>query len=332
MESLPLSQKESGINRVVGFESEKEEEFLQYFKNKLETNSSDSKELEKTSEQHALIERTYAEMKDFLAQYGVEAVEIPVANVHVLDKAKFTEEELKKIQKQFGTENGFYSALKQGVAIMKDYNASKLSFLQTLIHEMLHLQGFYSYQKSEQKTADLTLRNEDESASMNIRRSGFSIGTNDGERLLFHKLNESVITELEIRFERMYMAEWPELVEEIKARDEYIGQIAERDHAPIEKVRQTVAGIKGDKISGYKWVSYPYHEERQQFNSLVDELYKRNRSDFESREQVFNLFADATLTGRLLPIARLIEKSFGKGSFRMIGKRSADKPDRAGSN
>jgi hypothetical protein len=327
MEKFPLSQKESGINRVVGFESEKEEDFLQYFKNKFETNTSDSKEKEKTSEQQELIERINSEMRNFLTQYGVEAIEISVDNVHILDKTKFTEDELRKIQKQFGTENGFYSALKQGVVIMKDYDISKLSFLQTLVHELLHLQGFYSYQKSEKEAADLTLMNEDESTSMNIRRSGFSIGTNDGKRLLFHKLNESVITELEIRFEKTYMTDWPELAEELKARDEYIEQVAEREGAPIERVRQTVAGIKGDESVGYKWVSYPYHKDRQQLNSLVDKLYEKNKEDFDSREDVFKLFAKATVAGKLLPVARLIEKTFGKGSFRMIGERSADKSD-----
>lgn len=330
MEQFPLNQKESGVNRVVGFESEKEKEFLQYFKNKFETNSSDSKEKEKTSEQQELIERINNEMRNFLVEYGVEAVEISPDNVHILDKTKFTEEELKKIQKQFGTENGFYSALKQGVAIMKDYDVGKLSFLQTMAHEMLHLQGFYSYQKSEQEAADLTLRNEGVAAIMNIRRSGFSIGTKDGKRLLFHKLNESVITELEIRFEKTYMAEWPELATELKARDEYIDQVAQRDNVPVERVRQTVASVKSNESTGYKWVSYPYHEERQHFNSLVDELYEKNKDDFELREDVFKLFAEATMVGRLLPVARLIEKTFGKGSFRMIGERSADKPDRAG--
>lgn len=326
MEKFPLNQKESGINRVIGYESEKEKEFLQYFKDKFENNTVSSEEKEKTTEQQELIERINFEMKDFLAQYGIKAIEIPSNNVHLLDKTKFTEAELERIQEQFGTENGFYSALTQGVVILKDYDASKLSFLQTLVHEILHLQGFYSYQKSSQENADLTLRNKDESVSINIRRSGFSIGTTDGKRLLFHKLNESVITELEIRFEKNYMTQWPELEEELDARDNYIEQVVTRDRVPIEVMRQTVAGIKGDEATGYKWVSYPYHKERQQFNSLIDELFARNKHDFVSREQIFNLFADATLTGRLLPIVRLIEKSFGKGSFRTIGERSADKP------
>ncbi|MCA9366324.1 hypothetical protein KC722_01960 [Candidatus Kaiserbacteria bacterium] len=328
MEKFPLSQKESGVNRVVGFESDKEEEFLQYFKNKFETNSLDSKEKDKTPEQQGLIERMNHEMRDFLAQYGVGSIEVPTENIHILDKSKFTEEELKKIQLYFGTENGFYSALKQGVAIIKDYDVSKLSFFQTLAHELLHLQGFYSYQKSKQAAADLTLEKQGDSVSMNIRRSGFSIGTTDGKRLLFHKLNESVITELEIRFEKTYMVDWPELELELQARDKYIEQFARRESVPIEKVGQIVAGIKDDGASGRKWVSYAYHEERQQFNSLVDALYEKNKGDFKSREGVFRLFAEATMKGRLLPVARLIEKTFGKGSFGIIGERSADKPNR----
>lgn len=328
MEQFPLNQKKSGINRVVGFESDKEEEFLQYFKNQFETNYSDSKEKDKTPEQQELIKRINDEMRDFLAQYNVDSIKVFAENIHIIDKSKFSKEELQKIQQHFGTESGFYSALKQGVVIMEDYDVSKLYFLQTLVHELLHLQGFYSYQKSEEEAADLTLEKQGDLVSINIRRSGFSIGTTDGKRLFFHKLNESVITEMEIRFENRYMAQWPELQEEISARNEYIKQVAKRDKVDIERVKETVAGIKTDRLGGYKLVSYPYHDERQQFNALVDKLYDKNKDDFESREQVFDLFADATLTGRLLPVARLIEKTFGKGSFRVIGERSADKPGR----
>ncbi len=322
MEQFSHAQKESGINRVVGFDAGQEKKFLQYFKDKFETRSPDSGDKEKTSEQVALIDRTNKEMRDFLARYNINAVEIPADNVHILDRSKLTQEELREIQKRFGTESGFYSAFKQGVAIMKDYDVSKLSFLQTLVHESLHLQGFYSYQKSSRETADFSVKNEDNSASLNIRRSGFSIGTKDGKRRLFHEINESIITELQIRFENAYLAQWPELKEELKARDACIERVAKRDNAPIEEIRKVVASF-----SGYAWVTYPYNDERQEFNSLVDELYTRNQSDFESREDVFNLFVEATMNGRLLPVARLIEKTFGKGTFRTIGVNSANKHD-----
>ena len=190
---------------------------------------------------------------------------------------------------------------------------------------MLHLQGYYSYQKSVEKSADLTLRNEKEFASVNIRRSGFSIGTIDGKRLLFHKLNEAVITELEIRFEKTYLVNWPELAKELKLRNEYIEHVAWRDNVPVEMVKQTVAGFKGNSPSEHKWFSYSYHDERQHLNNLIDELYRKNINDFNSREGVFKLFADATINGRLLPVARLIEKTFGKGAFKIIGEKSSDK-------
>lgn len=326
MEKLPLNQKESGINRIVGFENEKEKELLEYFRGVFENNGRNSKEKEKTPEQLEMIERINSGMKDFLSQYSIEAIEIPSENVHVLDKTKFTEPELKKFQEQVGTEYGFYSGLEQSMVIMKDYEESKLSFIQTLVHEMLHLQGFYSYQKSSPETADITLRKMNELASMNIRRSGFSIGTANGKRLLFHKLNESVITELAIRFEKNHMTRWPELEGELKIRDEIVRQIADREHISTEEVGQTIAGIKGSESTGYKYVTYTYHEERKRFNFLIDELYNRNKDSFESREQVFILFATATLTGRLLSIARLIEKTFGKGSFKMLGEASSNKP------
>jgi hypothetical protein len=319
MAEFPSHKKESGINRVVGFEPETEKGLLEFFKKRFENNEQDSDlEKEKTAEQIEIIARINNEMREFLASYGIEAIEISPQNIHIIDKSKFTEEQLRKIEERFGTDNGFFSADKQGIAIMKDYEASKLLFLHTLVHETLHLQGFFSYQKTDPETADFTLKNEDEAASMNPRRSGFSIGTTDGEKLLFNDLNESIITELEIRFEKKYMVHYPELETELKAREEYTQQIAERRGVPVEKMREGVAGMKGDT-----WVTYAYHDERQQFNELIDELYKRNKADFESREQVFDLFAKATMTGRLLPIARLIEHTFGKGSFRMIGERTA---------
>ena len=211
MEKPPSNKKESGVSRVVGFEPEQESELLDYFRNELKSDFPDlSMEKEKTSEEEVMIGRINDAMQKFLMHYGVEAIEIPAKNIHVLDKTKITPEELQDIQKRFGTENGFYSARKQAVALLKEYeDGKKLSFLQTLAHEMLHLEGFYSYQRSSREAADFSLKRG--SVNMNIRRSGFSIGTRDGERLLFDKLNEAVITELAKRFERAYFGQWPEL-------------------------------------------------------------------------------------------------------------------------
>ena len=155
---------------------------------------------------------------------------------------------------------------------------------------------------------------------------GFAIGTRDGKELLFNDLNEAVITELAIRFERKYFNEWPELRQEINDRDGQIKEIAEREGVAVEEVRKTVGFVEKEEFPGstrFHWTSFSYHDARKNFNLMIDELYEKNKADFSSREAVFTLFAKATLDGRLLPVARLIEKTFGKGSFRMIGKKVA---------
>ena len=52
---------------------------------------------------------------------------------------------------------------------------------------------------------------------------------------------------------------------------------------------------------------------------MIDDLYLKNKGSFESKEDVFDLIAKAVLTGRLLSVARLMEKTHGKGSFRKLG-------------
>ena len=44
----------------------------------------------------------------------------------------------------------------------------------------------------------------------------------------------------------------------------------------------------------------------------------------EDKEEVFDLFASAALTGNLLTIGKLIDKTFGLGTFRKIGEMGND--------
>ena len=57
-------------------------------------------------------------------------------------------------------------------------------------------------------------------------------------------------------------------------------------------------------------------------DSIIKEIYMGNRENFESEDDIFNLFAKAVMSGELLPVARLIEKTYGKGSFRKLGQET----------
>lgn len=321
----PPTKKESGINRIVGFDKEKEVEILGYFKSLFEGHGKNRLEKDKTAELEGIIARINEKMSEFMRSYGVEAVSIPPKNIHVVDKSKLSPEELEVLKKKYDGIRGVYLASTQGLVSFLDYQeGEKLSFVNNLVHEMLHVEGFYSYQKGLPESFDVSPTiNKDGGAYyyLSMRRFGFSIGTVDRKKWLFDQINETVITELAIRFGRRYFYEWPELAQEIEKRDGYIENVVDREDLNAGITKEDIGEIKeiAGKIVAF---TYSYHEERKKFNSLIDDLYNKNSAEFASREGIFELFAKATMTGRLLPIARLIEKTYGKGSFRRIGEKT----------
>jgi hypothetical protein len=83
-------------------------------------------------------------------------------------------------------------------------------------------------------------------------------------------------------------------------------------------LRTVTAPIILDKNSAYS-------TERQKLNELTRVLYERNKELFSSEESVMSLLADAIFTGKILEFARILEKTFGKGSFRELGERFAER-------
>lgn len=67
--------------------------------------------------------------------------------------------------------------------------------------------------------------------------------------------------------------------------------------------------------------------ERIKFYNLIDQLYHKNRDRFSAKEEIIGLFFKATFGGNIMPVARLIEKTFGKGSFKKLGKESSRQLD-----
>jgi len=65
---------------------------------------------------------------------------------------------------------------------------------------------------------------------------------------------------------------------------------------------------------------FSYAKERQSLWQLVNKLFSQNAESFPDREAVFTLFARGAITGNILPLGRLIEKTFGKGTFRKLAE------------
>jgi hypothetical protein len=121
-------------------------------------------------------------------------------------------------------------------------------------------------------------------------RSGFIVTSRDGNERYFKDIEEALT---EIMTERFYR----------------------------EKVLPS--DLFKDDNSHASEVKFTREKEREKFNELVDELWDKNKDEFPNREDIVNLFLDGQINGKVLQVGKLIEKTFGSGSFRRLGKGEA---------
>jgi len=188
--------------------------------------------------------------------------------------------------KEGGTEEHTKGDLNRGGAnsalnsVIIDHDTSNLHLAQTLFHELYHQKSY--------KALQITKSDEQKFASYH---TGFNIVSRNGENIYFKDIDEALTSLAEQKF-----------FEEILMND--------------EQFRAEIEGMSEEEKAGL----FTRNDEREKLNSLVDKLLEANQNEFGSRDEILKMFFEAQATGRLLKIARLIEKTFGKGSFREIGK------------
>lgn len=332
MEKMPANKKESGVSKIVGADVEEEKDILDFFKQLFEKGGKNLVEKEHPEELSELITAVNGFLRKFLKRYGLDSVDIPAENIHIVDRARLTPEQIGILDRKYKDRMAVYVAPTQQIMFFRDYAAdNKMEFTQALVHEMLHLNSFLSLQKQKAgKIYDYKLTTESESGQEDIflkyRRLGFRIYSSD-DKTYFYDTDEAIITELSMRFDWKYFSRLPLLAEEYKGRQETIKRAVRQLGESAEELKKKWAVVKivDGKIVAIK--NYSHKKERAGLDELISDLYEKNKSDFSSREEIFGLFAKASLTGRLLPIAKLIEKTYGKGSFKQLGEKTQDKKE-----
>lgn len=301
-------RRESGVTRVVGVDPDTEKAILEFFGGRFSLKEKLPFEKEKSAELSQMISQISDYMKEFAARYGAKSLDIPSENIHILDETKMSSERKEMVLRKLGKVMSVFSFGEQHIFILNiPSRASDPSGLAELIsHEMLHNISFQSAelkpdQDNKARGIKITGRREDgnvQKFTILPRRMGFKImknkedkeGKKENEEVTyFYFLDEAIIAELTMRFDWWYFPKIPLIM----------GDVISAQVGPRE-----------------------YKQEREKLNKLIDELYEGNRDRFNNREEVFDVFARAVMTGRLSPVARLIEKTFGKGSFRELGEDS----------
>ncbi len=237
-----------------------------------------------------------------ISEFGLTPFDIPEKNIHIVPESLYKEiDEGKNLGATFQKE--------QIIVLNAEKNMNFFGRVSTIFHEIIHLKGYFSLEAQED--------------SLKLRRSGLKMNTsfkkekNIGNFNLFHGLNEAVVAEIEKEY-------FKELVGQNQfLKKEYEWESSEEAQKLKEKIAEE-NGINADEIlsvnkNGKNFETFSYIIQRKVLNYIVDQIYKDNEDKFNSRDDVMKLFFKAHFDGKIINLAKLIEKSFGKKAFRVIG-------------
>jgi len=271
----------------------------------------EDKEREKSETEKEIIALVNKETNKLLEKYGLPPFDVPEKNVHVLD-----EEEWEKTEENIDHE-AYFMASSQHIGICG--SEINLIFAERCLHEMIHFKSYAALQVQEGQNC----KKEDEEVS--LYRLGLEAYKRRGEEVYFNNLNEGLTEELTRKFisslkehplfrkdfeetaetEKQYKKRYPHFFNS----DTYCAKVVEFSNS--EKV------VRVGEFS--------QDNQRKVLNILIDKICQKNKdNELKNREKVFDMFARAMFTGNLLPLGRLIDKTFGKGTFRRIGELDND--------
>ncbi len=286
------------------------------------------REREKTGEDLEMISIANEATNALLRKFGLDDFDIPAKNIHIIPEDRWIRGK---------NSLGAYSALLQGI-IIQDTQISKLHDLANVIHEMIHFKAYNALQIKVAAGSEKS-KNPEEKPTLSDYRGGFVIKSRDGARMYFTELNEAITEELNKRILKSMLGALSvhpifkdEMERTQKIVNRYPGALSKSGkplftgdtvHAEVEitgapaEENEPESGEPKVKINTK---TLTYKKQRRMLNSLIDKVWKSHKEEFKDKDEVFDVFAKAYVTGNMLPVGRLIEDTFGKGSFRKIGE------------
>ena len=319
MEHSP--KREYPVERVIGrgFDDEDYEIARNFFRERFE-NQDFVKDIEraKTEEEEEIILWVNNETNALLEHYGVRPLDIPSRNVHIISKERWPK------QPGFEDSAALYSFDTQ--AIFYCDKPQRPLFAHRVFHEQLHIKFHQAAQYVE----------EGGTKKFEEYRSGLSLSSAKREDFVsqFRKLNEAVIETLAIRFWEEKIAKSERFRKEIEAlarvKQVLRGErttIEENEGVSEEEAEQIIEEICAvtDGENGLKLECFSYPCERAALSHLVSTLYERNKVIAQDPSQIFDLFVKSAMTGHMVELAKLIDRTFGTGTFKRLGVISSEK-------
>jgi hypothetical protein len=231
-------------------------------------------------------------------------VPFTVAHLHLVSKRRYSQLIVAaKLDSRRG--KGIWIAPTQ--AIISSVGKQRLERWQILAHELLHAQSFQSMMGASGKSEP--------------RRVGLSMYCPKRRLKYFDQFNEALTEELAMRFDRDHFPHIAELAPHIADRAAF--------RSGTENHPEEIASYRTWRLKGGWWRTeveeYAYRSERQYLWQIIRQISAATRETTSplNPEDIFQMFVRAAYSGRLLPLARLIRQTLGKGAFRELAEETA---------
>jgi len=300
-------EKFSSIERVVGkVTKEDKAEIINIMGSTFENQDFKDKSLteaerEKIPKEIEIINLADNATNEIRKKYGMKKFDIPPKNIHIIKKDSWDTDDNE------GRLIGGYFDQKGQRIIMRE-SLNRIRFMKTVFHEMLHFKSYNALQVENVSNS-----------KVEPYRSGISGASRNYSTGYLHSINEAVTEELTKRFSsKLY--DNPIFAEEVsKTKEALAAHSTNIQGKPLPKNAYEDVYYASDSKFGLQCFEHTYKSERDALQLLIDKLFERNKENYNNQEEIFELFAKGFMTGNILPIGKLIDKTFGKGTLRKIG-------------
>lgn len=311
---MEMKKSKSSFERVIGNLSEAQKgEILQekgeIFDNQIFEELKGRERL-KSPEEIQIISLANDLTNEIRIRYGLESFDVPTDNIHIIRDEHWP--------KRMADSGAYYSPKFQGVASKENF--IKISFMKRTLHEMIHFKSYNALQSTKE-----------EKSNISEYRVGLTVTTRNGKDRHLGSLNEAVTEEIAKKImskNYLNLSKNPLFTAEIEDSQKIIRenpQFTAKSGKPLFNEDTLHASIRKEskKNPDDTWTTkieigtenFTYKPERQNLSTLINKIFERNPERFHDKEEIFDIFAKGMITGNILPLGKLIDKTFGRGAF-----------------
>lgn len=333
---LSFNKKENGPDiRVVGlshFPKEEREEKKEQIKEKIrgsfgekhldtlpESSQEELKKLEytKSKEELFLIDLANKKTNEWMQKAKITPYDVPEENLHIVPPDIY-----KKINPDNKTNAAITIQNLKAVFFNAEYcRKNNFYFSSAVFHELFHLKSCAVYEAWE-KEIDTTTGQKETKLQEQMFRSGLQV-------LSTHKTDQKDLPHSHFKGLNEAVTSW--------AENEYCQELLQQPlfekekewlrSKEAEEIRKKIASKENySNINDIVWVSNngkdwwakSYRQHQKVLEFIGQEIQKEFPNEYKSPEEAIEEFVKSNFNGHLRIIAKLVEKTFGKRSFRAL--------------